>query len=417
MVSLFENFFSEDTVTRVAYKYDTHSSHYQKSALCSSQSAVAFLLLLPKTRAWDLSDRMLMEEQSAIARVPRVVSRICSAYESTMPEIILREAFTNLVVESLVWDEEAIAENMDGIRYMSHKYIASIGGLKAVKEAAIENKSAYLEHMYNVCLESGKKIAKRKSAETKAKVNKDNVDTLYEQLKAAIVKRKTEFDHFIDFLEKQLKISTYTMQPNLTIALGSGDVSIGEMASAYTIFPSMGIHYSPLLVTRIEDAEGNVIANFTPRMNEVLSKEKASQMIYMLKAVINEGTGRALRGGAYHITGDLGGKTGTTNSNADGWFIGFCPKLVVASWVGGEDRDIHFGSMAFGQGARAALPIFGKLMRKIYNSKLFGISEKDKFDIPEDYQPCENELMSLPSAEGLLNPVEEDQVEYDEAFF
>lgn len=223
--------------------------------------------------------------------------------------------------------------------------------------------------------------------------------------------------NFINFLEKQLKISTYTMQPNLTIALGSGDVSVGEMASAYTIFPGMGIHYSPMLVTRIEDSEGNVIANFSPRMNEVLSKEKAWQMIDMLKAVINSGTGRALRGGAYHITGDLGGKTGTTNSNADGWFIGFCPKLVVASWVGGEDRDIHFGSMAFGQGARAALPIFGKLMRKIYNSKLLGISEKDKFAIPEDYKPCDNDLMDLPSAEAILHPVEEDPVEYDEEFF
>ena len=223
--------------------------------------------------------------------------------------------------------------------------------------------------------------------------------------------------NFIDYLEKDLKISTYTMQPNLTIALGSGDVSIGEMASAYTIFPGYGIHYSPLLVTRIEDADGNIIANFTPRMNEVLSKEKAWQMIDMLKAVINSGTGRALRGGAYHISGDLGGKTGTTNSNADGWFIGFCPKLVVASWVGGEDRDIHFGSMAFGQGARAALPIFGKLMRKIYNAQLLGISEKDKFDIPSDYQPCDNDLMDLPSAEAILHPTEEEEVDYDEEFF
>ena len=222
---------------------------------------------------------------------------------------------------------------------------------------------------------------------------------------------------FIDYLSKQLKISTYTMQPNLTIALGSGDVSIGEMASAYTIFPSYGVHYSPLLVTRIEDTEGNIIANFTPRMNEVLSQEKAYQMIYMLKAVINEGTGRALRGGAYHISGDIGGKTGTTNSNADGWFIGFCPKLVVACWVGGEDRDIHFGSMAFGQGARAALPIYGKLMRKIYNSKQFGIAEKDTFAIPRGWQPCDNELMSLPSAESILNPEEEEIVEYDEEFF
>lgn len=223
--------------------------------------------------------------------------------------------------------------------------------------------------------------------------------------------------NFIDYLNKQLKISTYTMQPNLTIALGSGDVSIGEMASAYTIFPGMGIHYSPLLVTRIEDAEGNIIANFTPRMNEVLSKEKAYQMIYMLKAVINEGTGRALRGGKYNITAELGGKTGTTNSNADGWFIGFCPKLVVASWVGGDDPDIHFGSMAFGQGARAALPIFGKLMRKIYNSKKLGIYESDKFDIPEDYQPCTSDLMTLPSAESILHPEEEEVIDADEAFF
>ena len=222
---------------------------------------------------------------------------------------------------------------------------------------------------------------------------------------------------FIDFLGNQLKMSTYTMAPNLTLALGSCDVSIGEMASAYTIFPSYGVHYSPMLVTRIEDQDGNVIANFTPRMNEVLSQEKAYQMIYMLKAVINEGTGRSLRGGNYHISGDIGGKTGTTNSNADGWFIGFCPKLVVACWVGGEDRDIHFGSMAFGQGAKAALPIYGKLMRKIYNNRQLGIAEADTFAIPNGYSPCNNDLMALPSAESILFPEEEEIIDYDEDFF
>ncbi|MCH5175075.1 MAG: penicillin-binding protein [Prevotellaceae bacterium] len=222
---------------------------------------------------------------------------------------------------------------------------------------------------------------------------------------------------FIDFLGSQLKMSTYTMAPNLTLALGSCDVSIGEMASAYTIFPSYGVHYSPMLVTRIEDQEGNVIANFTPMMNEVLSQEKAYQMIYMLKAVINEGTGRALRGGNYHISGDIGGKTGTTNGNADGWFIGFCPKLVVACWVGGEDRDIHFGSMAFGQGAKAALPIYGKLMRKIYNSRQLGIAETDTFAIPRGYSPCDNDLMALPSAEAILFPEEEEYIDFDEDFF
>lgn len=222
---------------------------------------------------------------------------------------------------------------------------------------------------------------------------------------------------FIDFLGNQLKFSTYTMSANLTLALGSCDVSIGEMASAYTIFPSYGVHYSPMLVTRIEDADGNVVASFTPRMNEVLSKEKAYQMLYMLRAVINEGTGRSLRGGKYNIKADMGGKTGTTNSHADGWFIGFCPKLVVACWVGGEDRDIHFGTMAFGQGARAALPIYGKMMRKIYNNRNIGIAETDSFAIPVNYSPCNNDLWSLPNAADVVNGTDENDVDADEDFF
>ena len=221
---------------------------------------------------------------------------------------------------------------------------------------------------------------------------------------------------FIDFLGNQLKMSTYTMVPNLTLALGSCDLSIGEMASAYTIFPGYGVHYSPMLVTRIEDQDGNVIANFTPMMNEVLSEEKAYQMIYMLRAVVNQGTGRALRGGSFHISGDIGGKTGTTNSNADGWFIGICPKLVIACWVGGEDRDIHFGSGAYGQGAKAALPIYGKLMRKIYDSKKFGIAESDTFAIPRGYDFCDDYLTNLPGAGGIY-PEEEEYVDYDEEFF
>lgn len=221
---------------------------------------------------------------------------------------------------------------------------------------------------------------------------------------------------FIEFLGSKMKMSTYSMTPNLTLALGSCDVSIGEMASAYTIFPSAGVHYSPNLVTRIEDSEGNVIATFNPRMNEVLSKEKAYQMLYMLKAVINEGTGRGLRS-TYNISAELGGKTGTTNSNADGWFIGFSPKVVVACWVGGDDRDIHFGSMAFGQGAKASLPIFGKFMNKIYKRSYLGITQDDKFDVPESYQPCQSDLNALPTAESILNPEEEEVVDTDEEFF
>lgn len=228
---------------------------------------------------------------------------------------------------------------------------------------------------------------------------------------------KIKPSNFIDFLGNQMKLSTYTMQPNLTLALGSCDVSVGEMASAYTVFPSYGAHYSPMLVTHIEDADGNVVATFTPRMNEVMSKEKACQMIYMLQGVINEGTGRALRGGDYQFTGEIGGKTGTTNAHSDGWFIGFTPKLVVACWVGGEDRDIHFGSMAFGQGARAALPIYGKLMKKIYRRKVMGITQEDKFDFPIGFVPCDSELSDLPSAESIVNPDGDGNAEIDNGFF
>lgn len=221
---------------------------------------------------------------------------------------------------------------------------------------------------------------------------------------------------FIEFLGDKMKMSTYSMTPNLTLALGSCDVSIGEMASAYTMFPSTGVHYSPTLVTRIEDSDGNVVATFTPRMNEVLSKEKSYQMLHMLEAVINEGTGRALRS-SYNIRAQLGGKTGTTNANADGWFIGFCPKLVVACWVGGDDRDIHFGSMAFGQGAKASLPIFGKFMNKIYKRSYLGITQDDKFDVPSDYHPCNSALNQLPSAESILNPEEEEEPDVESEFF
>lgn len=223
--------------------------------------------------------------------------------------------------------------------------------------------------------------------------------------------------NFIDFLKDKVKVSTYTFAPNLTIALGSGEVSVGEMASAYTIFPGYGIHYSPMLVTRIEDNEGNELASFAPRMNEALNTKVAYQMLHMLQGVINSGTGRALRYGDYQFTGEIGGKTGTTNNNSDGWFIGFTPKIVCACWVGGDDRDIHFGSMAFGQGAKAALPIWGKFMKQVYADSRLGISQSDKFEIPEDFDPCENSLSKLKSAEDIINPEGDYDGEVDGAFF
>ncbi len=122
----------------------------------------------------------------------------------------------------------------------------------------------------------------------------------------------------------------------------------------------------------------------------------------MIRGVVNSGTGRRVRG--YGIRADMGGKTGTTNSNADGWFMGVVPKLVVGCWVGGEDMDVHFSSMSNGQGAAAALPIFGLFMKKVYAddvlNKRYGISQSDKFQIPKDFDECDNELTGLQVPEG-----------------
>jgi len=220
---------------------------------------------------------------------------------------------------------------------------------------------------------------------------------------------------FVDYLAKDLGINvgSFPRPANLTLALGSCDISVGQMASAYTMFPGNGVHCYPNLVTRIEDREGNIIASFTPRTNEVMPEEKAWQMIHMMRGVIAEGTGRGLHGSPYNLNGDMGGKTGTTNDNADGWFMGVTPNLVVACWVGGDDRDIHFGSMAFGQGAKAALPIFGRFMRKVYNNGKLGVLEKDTFAIPKDYRFCSSDLDDLPPA---IDPVREEVIEIDDDF-
>lgn len=220
---------------------------------------------------------------------------------------------------------------------------------------------------------------------------------------------------FVEYLANDLGINIggFPKPANLTLALGSADISVGQMASAYTMFPGYGVHCYPNLVSRIEDREGNVITSFTPRSNEVMPEEKAWQMIHMMRAVINEGTGRALHGSPYNLNCDMGGKTGTTNDNADGWFMGVTPHLVVACWVGGDDRDIHFGSMAFGQGAKAALPIFGRFMRKVFDSKKFGVLETDTFAIPRDYKFCSSAIDDLPPA---VDPIHEETVELDDNF-
>lgn len=196
-----------------------------------------------------------------------------------------------------------------------------------------------------------------------------------------------------DFLRilNDFGINTYGAWPSMVLCLGPNEVSVCEMVSAYTTFANNGIHCYPMFVSKIEDNEGNVVATFQPRMNEVISEESTYKMLEMLRAVMNGGTGSRMRY-RYGIECDMGGKTGTTNRNADAWFMGFTPSLVSGCWVGGEDRDIHFDSTRMGQGANMALPIWAYYMKKVFADKSLGYSPDEKFDIPEDFNPCSSEL-------------------------
>ncbi len=176
------------------------------------------------------------------------------------------------------------------------------------------------------------------------------------------------------------------IDPVPSLCLGTCDVSVAEMVSAYTAFPNKGIRTRPLYVTRIEDADGNTLETFASRSNEVFSEDTSYKMIDMMRAVISEGTGLRIRN---YYRGDMGGKTGTTDNHSDAWFIGYTPELVTGCWVGGEDRDIHFDSMQFGQGSRMALPICGIYLQKVYSSgNGLGYSSGKTFDMPEGYNPC-----------------------------
>lgn len=173
------------------------------------------------------------------------------------------------------------------------------------------------------------------------------------------------------------------IHPSISLCLGTCDITVAEMASAYTAFANRGIRCAPMLVTRIEDNEGNTVAEFSPRMNEVISEQTSLYMIDMMRAVIDQGTGRRLRF-KYNLNGPIAGKTGTTNNNSDGWFVGFVPRLVTACWVGGEDRDIHFKSMSLGQGASTALPIWAYYMTKVYRTAALGYDPKEDFNMKID---------------------------------
>lgn len=201
---------------------------------------------------------------------------------------------------------------------------------------------------------------------------------------AQLMSRTTE-DNFYNIL-RSYGLTGY-IEKTPAMCLGTPDASVSEMVSAYSTFINKGIRVSPLLVTHIEDQLGNVVATFSPRMTEVLPHDAADKMLYMLQNVVNGGTANRLRA-RMGLTMPLGGKTGTTQNNSDSWFMGFSPDIVAGCWVGGEDRSVRFNNMTFGQGAAAALPVFGLFMRKVYADRRLGYDVNQKFDLPDSFSPC-----------------------------
>ena len=177
----------------------------------------------------------------------------------------------------------------------------------------------------------------------------------------------------------------------MSLCLGPADVSVKEMVTAYSAFANNGMRVDPQFVTAIADNKGNIISEFSPRHTEVISEKAYYRILSMLLNVVDEGTAHRVRS-RFGLTAEMGGKTGTTNYNADGWFMGFTPDLVAGTWVGGEERYIHFNTMAYGQGAAMALPVYGRFMKKVYADKELGYSQQSRFEFPAGLDLCQGQF-------------------------
>ncbi len=191
----------------------------------------------------------------------------------------------------------------------------------------------------------------------------------------------------VEFL-KRTNISA-KIDPYPSIALGACEISLYEMMQSYSMFPGKGFNVKPMYITRIEDRNGNVLATFTPKRKEVISEVTAYSVAKMMEGVMRAGTGRGMW--SYVPDMAIAGKTGTTNENSDGWFIGYTPQLIAGGWVGADDRFIHFNKeSAWGQGGRAVLPIWGYFFGKAAADANCGIDTKLTFSKPD---MVENEIM------------------------
>jgi penicillin-binding protein 1A len=173
---------------------------------------------------------------------------------------------------------------------------------------------------------------------------------------------------------------TADLDPVPSLALGSSDISLYEMVGAFNTFPNKGVYIKPAMVMRIEDKYGNVLDSFVPEKKEAMSEETAYLMLDLMKGVVQTGTGIRLRT-KYQLNNPIAGKTGTTQRQSDGWFLGITPDLTTGVWVGAEDRSVHFRVISLGQGANTALPIWALYMKKALADKTLNLSQGD-FDRP-----------------------------------
>jgi len=178
------------------------------------------------------------------------------------------------------------------------------------------------------------------------------------------------------------------IDPVPSMFLGTSDVSVFEMVGAYGTYANKGVYTKPIFVTRIEDKYGNILSRFSPEQHDAIDPNTAYLMLNLMEGVVNEGTSRRLRGEAHiygNLTADIAGKTGTTQNQSDGWFMGITPELVTGVWTGGDLRSIHFEGLTMGQGANMALPVYGYFMNFLYRDKTLGYSQDTKFEAPEGF--------------------------------
>jgi penicillin-binding protein 1A len=186
----------------------------------------------------------------------------------------------------------------------------------------------------------------------------------------------------------KMGITSY-IDPVPSMIYGTSDMTVAEMISSYATFANKGMHTRPVYITRIEDKNGNILAEIQPERLEAINEQTAFLMLNLLEGVTNFGTAVRLRY-RYNFTAQIAAKTGTTQNHSDGWMIGITPKLAAGCWVGAEDRSVHFDYMTMGQGATMALPIYAEFMKRVYADKTLGITPEDVFEMPPGMTPIPN---------------------------